>query len=109
MENVFWTRYNPNKTKKIGYQVKIETKHESQERIKQLDTKFEIKDKKEKKYYTTDKNDTKYTWVTEREQRKRHKWKLIHKWKKDAIDKIVEKEGLNTEKKVDKKFCIFLD
>lgn len=61
MENVFWTRYNPNKTKKFGYQVKIETKDESQERIKQLDTKFEIKDKKEKKYYTTDKNDTKYT------------------------------------------------
>lgn len=61
MENVFRTRYNPNKTKKIGYQVKIETKDESQERIKQLDTKFEIKDKKEKKYYTTDKNDTKYT------------------------------------------------
>ena len=41
--------------------------------------------------------------------RKRHNWKLIHKWKKDAIDKIVEKEGLKTEKKVDKKFCIFLD
>ena len=33
----------------------------------------------------------------------------LHKWKKDAIDKIVEKEGLKTEKKVDKKFCIFLD
>ena len=56
MENVFWTRYNPNKTKKIEYQVKIETKDELQERIKQLDTKFEVKDNEEKKYYTIDKN-----------------------------------------------------
>lgn len=34
----------------------METKDELQERIKQLDTKFEIKDNEEKKYYTADKN-----------------------------------------------------
>lgn len=48
-------RCNPNKTKKIEYQVNIETKDELQERIKQLDTKFEIKENEKKKYYTIDK------------------------------------------------------
>lgn len=48
-------------TKKIEQQVKIETKDDLQERIKQLDTKFQIKDNDENKYYTTDKKDTKYT------------------------------------------------
>ena len=72
-----------------------------------LEAKFKIKDNEKKEYLSETKDYTKR--LATKKKTKEEAISEIQKWKKDTINKTIEKEGSRVCKVIDPYFCIFLD
>ena len=101
-------RNNPNKRlKKVKYKGNFDTIDELQEKIKEQEAEFEIKKDEKEGIFIRDQR--LYQKVTYKKKTKEEAINEIQKWKKDTINKTVEKEALRVSKVMDPQFCIFID